>query len=83
MPANFETRTLRVITTGLLIDILAFTMILPLFPRLLDFYSKTPSQVQFPLEPEFFSTGANAFLDSHHFFLRHSILYVASEWLSE
>jgi MFS family permease len=38
-------RVSRVIFTSLLIDLLAFTMILPLFPRILDFYSqkKDPS----------------------------------------
>lgn len=46
MPSDFRTRALRVITVGLLVDILAFTMILPLFPRLLEFYSKDPNPVR-------------------------------------
>ncbi|KXS11814.1 MFS general substrate transporter [Gonapodya prolifera JEL478] len=37
----FVTRTLRTVFVALLIDILSFTIILPLLPRLLDHYIKT------------------------------------------
>ncbi|RUS18197.1 major facilitator superfamily domain-containing protein [Endogone sp. FLAS-F59071] len=38
MPAPTVNRTVRVVFTALLLDILAFTIILPLFPRLLQHY---------------------------------------------
>lgn len=39
-PLVFRSNTIRIVVQALLIDILAFTIILPLFPRLLDYYDK-------------------------------------------
>ena len=44
-PSPFVKKTLRTIVIGLLIDILAFTMILPLLPRLLESYHNQPEKV--------------------------------------
>ena len=38
--AGSEGRTLGVVFVGLLLDLLAFTMILPLLPALLDYYGQ-------------------------------------------
>jgi hypothetical protein len=38
-------RTIKVIFLSLLLDILSFTIILPLFPRLLDYYKKEDEQI--------------------------------------
>jgi hypothetical protein len=35
---------IRIIVQALLLDILAFTIILPLFPRLMDFYDKNDGE---------------------------------------
>jgi hypothetical protein len=43
----FVKQTLRTIVIGLLIDILAFTMILPLLPRLLESYHTQSEKVCF------------------------------------
>jgi hypothetical protein len=43
-PNQFNSRTTIVVFIGLLLDLLAFTLILPLFPALLDHYKKHDSE---------------------------------------
>ncbi|KAI8070899.1 major facilitator superfamily domain-containing protein [Gongronella butleri] len=45
--AATETKTVRVVFVSLLLDLLSFTLILPLFPRLLEFYQRTSTQDAF------------------------------------
>lgn len=42
-PGQASNRTTTVVFVGLLLDLLAFTLILPLFPALLDHYKKHDS----------------------------------------
>lgn len=44
MPKINNAKTIRVVVIGLMIDILAFTIILPLLPRLLDSYYSNPKK---------------------------------------
>lgn len=50
MPASTVNRTVRVVFTALLLDILAFTIILPLFPRLLQHYRDIESGTEVSAE---------------------------------
>jgi hypothetical protein len=47
---RMDSATVRVVFIALLLDILAFTIILPLFPRLLDYYRLQEAGNEVPLQ---------------------------------
>ena len=47
--SSFSTRNLSVLFISLLLDLVAFTVILPLLPSLIDYYGSHDDEVQFEI----------------------------------
>ena len=47
MSSSFSTRNLTVLFISLLLDLVAFTVVLPLLPSLLDYYGSHDSEVPY------------------------------------